>query len=212
MIVFGGETFAQSSTVGATTAVTTTANTSGDSISGMIFERLGALLNLLYMITLPILIIAGKAIDNSMVYGEFINLDKILYMLHNFSRTFANFAIGAVLLRKILQYIFTEWKEKNPAFLKTIIIKGVATALAVNFAWFGLGVLFDLSTIATYSLGSLPLNVLRETQSQNNMPILTVATYFNFKDNNATTTTPPPTQTSSDGAFQSLANHTYYTR
>jgi hypothetical protein len=32
--------------------------------------------------------------DNSMIYGEFINLDKPLYMLRNLSRTFANFAIG----------------------------------------------------------------------------------------------------------------------
>ena len=46
------------------------------------------------MLALPILIIAGKAIDNSMVYGTFMNLDKPLYMLWNMSRTFANFAVG----------------------------------------------------------------------------------------------------------------------
>ncbi len=118
MMVLGNDVRAQTPPTAPTTATS-----SEDSLSGVVFDMLGALLNILYMITLPILVIAGKAIDNSMVYGEFINLDSVLYMLHNFSRTFANFAIGAVLLWKILQYIFTEWSERNPTFLKSIIIK-----------------------------------------------------------------------------------------
>ena len=74
------------------TASTTPA--SNETLSEMMFNFLGAILNILYMITLPVLVIAGKAIDNSLVYGEFINLDRPLYMLHQFARTFANFAIG----------------------------------------------------------------------------------------------------------------------
>lgn len=58
------------------------------------------------MFSLPILIIAGKAIDNAMIYGEFLNLDKALFSLWNMSRTLANFAIGGVLLWKVFQYIF----------------------------------------------------------------------------------------------------------
>ena len=57
------------------------------------YTVLGIVLNIIYIITLPLLTIAGKAMDNSMVYGEFLNLDKPLYMLRNISRTFANFAI-----------------------------------------------------------------------------------------------------------------------
>ena len=75
-------------------AQTATTSTSSETLSEMVFKVLGTILNILYMITLPILVIAGKAMDNSMIYGEFINLDKPLYMIHNLCKTFANFAIG----------------------------------------------------------------------------------------------------------------------
>lgn len=162
-------------------AQTVTVSTSTESLSEMVFKILWTILNILYMITLPILVIAGKAMDNSMIYGEFINLDKPLYMLHNLSKTFANFAIGWVLLRHILKYIFTDWAWKSPDILKKIIFKWIAIVLWVNASWFVLWALFDLSTIATYSLWAMPLGILKEINKDKDMPILSVMSYFDFQ-------------------------------
>jgi len=151
-----------------------------ESMTDFAFNILWSILNLLYLITLPILIIAGKAMDNSMIYGEFLNLDKPLYMLRNLSRTFANFAIGWVILRKVVQYIFNFNDNKSPAFLKDLMIKSVGMVLAINFSWFAIGALVDLSTIATYSLGAMPLSILKETGNKD-MPILEVASYLDYK-------------------------------
>jgi hypothetical protein len=133
------------------------------------------------MVTLPVLIIAGKAMDNSMVYGEFINLDKPLYMLRNLCRTFANFAVGGVLLRKVIEYIFTNWDGKSPAFLKDLAMKSLNMVLGINFSWFLLGALIDLSTIVTYSLGAMPLSILDQVNTVDDMPILSVASYFDYQ-------------------------------
>jgi hypothetical protein len=50
-------------------------------------------LRLLGWFWIPFATIAGKMMTNSMIYGEFLNLDKTLYMLRNISRTFSNFAV-----------------------------------------------------------------------------------------------------------------------
>ena len=164
-----------------------TAGSSTESLSDAAFNILWTILNALYIITLPVLILAWKAMDNSMIYGEFMNLDKPLYMLWNMSRTFANFAIGWVLLWKVFNYIFskdTEW----PVFIKNLIIKSIAIVLGINFSRFALGALLDLSTIGTYSLWAMPLGAIKEVNGDKDMPILSIVSYFNFQSNNAVST------------------------
>jgi hypothetical protein len=152
---------------------------SKETLSDTVFTMLGSLLNLLYLITLPVLVIAGKAMDNSMVYGEFINLDAPLWMLRNLSRTFANFAIGGVILRKIVEYLFNDWSWKSPTELKKIITKSIIMVLAINSSWFIIGTLVDLSTIITYAVGAMPLTTLKESGDKD-MPILAVESYFDY--------------------------------
>lgn len=165
----------------------TSAGSSTESLSDAAFNILWAILNALYIITLPILVLAGKAMDNSMIYGEFMNLDKPLYMLWNMSRTLANFAIGGVLLWKIFNYIFS--KETSwPVFIKNLIIKSIAIILGINFSWFALGALLDLSTIGTYSLWAMPLGAIKEVNGDRDMPILSIVSYFDFQSNNALST------------------------
>ncbi len=119
--------------------------------------------------------------DNSMVYGEFMNLDKPLYMLWNLSRTFANFAIWGVLLWKIFNYIFKDRGGNAPDILKKIITKGVLIIIGINVSWFALGALLDLSTIATYALGAMPLGAIKEVNKGKDMPILAISTFFDFQ-------------------------------
>lgn len=51
--------------------------------------------------------IAGKLMTNDLVYGEFINLDSILYQLWNISKNFANFGLGFFFLYHIIRYFFS---------------------------------------------------------------------------------------------------------
>lgn len=190
VIVLGGlffvdSAFAQQATTAVTTSPTPTWGSSTGSISDAIFNTLWSILNILYIIALPVLIIAGKAMDNSMIYGEFMNLDRPLYMLWNLSRTFANFAIGWVLLWKIFMYIFKDWWGNAPAILKDIIVKGIMIVLGVNLSWFAIGALIDLSTIATYSLWSMPLWAIKEVNKDNDMPILSIMSFFDYQSDQA---------------------------
>lgn len=173
-----------------------------ETLTDTVFNVLWAGLNLLYLITLPVLVIAGKAMDNSMIYGEFINLDKPLYMLWNLSRTFANFAIGGVILWKIIEYIFNFNENNSPSFLKWLIFKWVGIILWINVSWFAIWALVDLSTIVTYSLGAMPLSILKETNSKD-MPILAVWSYFDYQS-----------ETSQIDQWQLnyIEPHTYYQR
>lgn len=170
----GGTVLAQGTTTPVSGPVT-------DSLSDMAFNLLGSFLNILYILTLPVLIIAGKAMDNSMIYGEFMNLDKPLYMLWNMSRTFANFAIGWVLLWKIFMYIFKDWSGNAPAILKDLVLKGIGIIIGINISWFAIGALLDLSTIATYSLGAMPLGAIKEVNKENDMPILGIMSFFDYQ-------------------------------
>lgn len=178
LLFFSDSVFAQ----GAGTIATEGSKT--DSIADALFNGMWSLLNILYMITLPVLIIAGKAMDNSMVYGEFMNLDKPLYMLWNMSRTLANFAIGWVLLWKIFNYIFSK-ETGTPAILKDIIIRWTLIVLWINFSWFGLWVLIDLSTVATYTLGAMPLWAIKEINKDKDMPILSIMSFFDYQSTNS---------------------------
>ena len=176
------------------------AEVANETLTDTMFNILWAALNLLYLITLPVLVIAGKAMDNSMIYWEFINLDKPLYMLWNLSRTFANFAIGWVILRKVVEYIFNFNEKNSPEFLKKLIIKWVAIVLWINFSWFILWALIDLSTIATYSLWAMPLSILKETNNKD-MPILAVWSYFDYQSE---------TSKSEQWEWNYIKPHTYY--
>jgi len=72
---------------------------------------LNALLKLLYVILWPLLGIAGLTLDNSMVYGSYLNLDAPLWQFWNIMKNFANFALGFLVLRSIIRSIFATWDQ-----------------------------------------------------------------------------------------------------
>jgi hypothetical protein len=54
------------------------------------------ILKMVYIVLWPLLLIAGMAMDNSMVYGSFMNMDAPLWKFWNIIKNFANFAILAI--------------------------------------------------------------------------------------------------------------------
>ena len=100
------------------------------------------ILKLIYIILRPILVIAWNALDNTFVYGEFLNLDAPLRQMWNVSKNFANFALWLWILYKIFAYIFWFWKDD--ADMKGSIVKVLVAWIAIQASRFLLWVAIDL--------------------------------------------------------------------
>jgi hypothetical protein len=56
-------------------------------------EKAEVITRLAYFILWPVLVIAGWAMDNSMVYGEIFGFDSVLRTVRNLTKNIANFAL-----------------------------------------------------------------------------------------------------------------------
>jgi hypothetical protein len=110
-------------------------------------------LSLLAWLWIPFATIAGKLMSNGMIYGEFINMDKILYMLRNISRTFANFLAAWLILYNIVIGL-TSWEDQSGIVKK--VLKVAWGIILANMSWFIVGAVIDLSTIVTTTVAALP--------------------------------------------------------
>ena len=91
--------------------------------------------------------------SNSILYGEFINIDKILYVLRNMSRTFANFLAAGMILWEVIQGIIGE--NDGTAIMKKVLRVGAGIIIA-NMSRFLTGAVVDISTILTSTVSALP--------------------------------------------------------
>ncbi len=91
---------------------------------------------------------------NGFIYGEFFNLDKVLYFLWNLSRTFANFLIVALIIGELIKQFWWGGID-GPKMMKYILKMGWGILLA-NMSWFLIGATIDISTILTTTIGALP--------------------------------------------------------
>ena len=121
---------------------------------------------ILYAFTWPLLVIAWKFMDNSIVYGEFIGMDKTLWGVWNTIRTFANFLIGFIFIFSIFAYFFEIKKDKLDP--RKLMPKMVFATILVNGSWFIIWALIDLSTILTYGVWALPLKIATINSSDSN--------------------------------------------
>lgn len=124
-----------------------------------IFELI---LKVLYLLLRPLLAIAGASMDNTLVYGDIFYLDKALWQFWQMIRTFANFALGFIFIASIIISFFGAEKKFEKISVKTIIKKLFLAGILINMSWFIVAALLDLSTVLVFSLGAMPLNVIRE--------------------------------------------------
>jgi len=129
-------------------------------------------LKLIYIILRPLLVVAGNALDNTFVYGEFLNLDAALRQMWNISKNFANFALWFWILFYIFKYIFAFGDGTE---VKDVLWKSLLAGVWIQMSWFLLGAIIDISTIATYALGWLPMTLINQTQLGNH-PIIWIHT------------------------------------
>ena len=122
-------------------------------------EQVTSLLNIiltfLSWIWIVLATLAGKLMTNGFVYGEFMNLDKVLYYLWNMSRTFANFLIVWLLLYTIISKAL-KGPLNGGEIVEFIVKKLILWVILINASWFIIGAMVDISTIVTSAAASLP--------------------------------------------------------
>ena len=142
-------------------------NPSTNSLSTIgLWQIMDMVLKLIYLLLRPLLVVAGLALDNTLVYASVFHLDAPLWKFRNMMKNFANFTLWFMVLFAIIKSILTnswEWSlkdEKSPlGIIKITLIAGIL----IQASWFLLAALVDVSTIATYAVGWLPLSVLKNT-------------------------------------------------
>lgn len=118
---------------------------------------LDSVLSFIYLIMWPLLFVAGLAMDNTLVYGEWLGLTGLLYQFWSIMRTIANVSIVFVIIYTIGRSVLNPDQMAKDLFktLWAILIWGVL----INASWFFTGALIDVSTIATYAVGTIPLKL-----------------------------------------------------
>ena len=117
-----------------------------------------------YILIYPILVVVGKLVDNSLVYGESFWFDIILWQLWVLVRNIANFALWFIFIFYIFKYLITQDTKHGP---KRLIIRAVIAAVWIQASWFIMAALIDISTILTYWIGWLPISVLWTNNNDN---------------------------------------------
>ena len=124
-----------------------------------------------YIIIWPIIVLAGAAMDNQLIYGSFMNLDTYLWQIWQIVRNFSNFALWFLFLVSILIYNLSpsenEWVQKFKP--QKIIVKVLMAGVLINMSRFLVMAMVDVSTILTYSLGGIPLSVMKEEKTSNDV-------------------------------------------
>lgn len=117
-----------------------------------------SILNGLYLLIWPALALAGFALDNSMVYGSLFGLDAPLFLIWNIIKNIANFVLWFMVLFEILKNFFTTGESGKKAF--EVIKKALIAGVLIQASWFLMWAIIDISTIATYSIGGMPIAIL----------------------------------------------------
>lgn len=157
-IWIGNEVFAQQNTQ-------TQAQTVNEKINEWA-ETYSFLYNTIYILIYPVLILAWKLVDNSLVYWEVFWFDAVLWNLWNIVKNLANFTLWFIFLFYIFKYLLSQGDKKNDP--KKIIIKSLIAWIWIQASWFIMASLIDLSTILTYSVWWLPISTLKEAWEKKN--------------------------------------------
>ncbi|MEI7557991.1 MAG: hypothetical protein WCJ45_04090 [bacterium] len=84
-----------------------TASNATASDTSAVRHSLNVLLKLVYLLIWPLLVVAGLAMDNTLVYASIFHLDAPLRQFWNMMKNFANFTLGFMVLIAIIKSLFT---------------------------------------------------------------------------------------------------------
>lgn len=139
------------------------------------WDNLEIFSNIAYVLLWPLVALAWLLMDNSLIYGSFMNLDVSLWKIWQIVRNFANFTLWFIFLVWILLYNlgWSSWGSFMKKILSvdspmTLIKKTLVASVLVQMSWFIVMVAVDLSTILTYSIWWLPTTILSQSAKTEN--------------------------------------------
>lgn len=138
------------------------------------------ILKMLYVLIRPLLFIAGVAVDNSVVYGSFLNMDAPLFTIWNILKNFANFALWFLVLFNILKMVFDIW-WKSSSEVKKVITNTLIAWVLIQASWFAVAAVIDISTVATYAIWSMPTASFGESELMNKPVLKNISVYDTAK-------------------------------
>jgi hypothetical protein len=141
-------------------------------MSQQLADLLTWFLAMLSWLRIPIAIFAWKLMNNGFLYGEFFNLDKILYFLRNISRTFANFLVIILLIGELIKQFGSGGIDKSK--MMKYIIKMLWWIFLANLSWFLIWATVDISTIVTTTIWSLPSTYIAQNNTSKETMILSI--------------------------------------
>ena len=116
--------------------------------------------------------LAGKLMTNDLVYGSFINMDKMLWLLWNIMKNFANFALWFFFVFSIVKTLFSsiglgksKWWDDPMTSAKNTVKTTLLAWLLIQMSWFLVWAAIDLSTVATAAVSSLPSQFISSSDS-----------------------------------------------
>jgi len=118
----------------------------------------------------PMIFFASKAMDNSVIYGQFMNMDKYLWQLWQVMRSFANFLLWFLFIVSIVFYFF--WYKQDKFSPKKIIPSVIVWVFLIQASWYLIALLIDFSTILTISIWNLASKVMYEDKKINSNGVL----------------------------------------
>ncbi len=132
--------------------------------------NLQLVIRMVYLLMWPLVAIVWATLDNSMVLWEVFYLNVSIYRMRQIMRNFANFALWWIFLFAILRNVFVamSWNDDSyingERWIKKLLPKMLLWAVLIQSSFFMMSTLIDLSTVAIYSVGTLPFNVTMSDQ------------------------------------------------
>lgn len=114
---------------------------------------------IIYIILWPCLRLAGKLVDNSLVYWSIFWFDSVLWNLRNAVKNLANFGLWFIFVYKIWEILIKK-KQGDSKIIKELLTSVLIAWVWIQASWFVMAALIDVSTILTYGIGWLPLSLL----------------------------------------------------
>lgn len=126
------------------------------------YEKISFFQKVIYVVLYPLLVVAWKLVDNSLVYWEVFGFDTVLWQLWNIVKNLANFALWFLVVYKIFDFLIN-WQKSWE--MKEILISWLIAWVWIQASRFVMAALIDVSTILTYGVWWLPINILKENSS-----------------------------------------------
>lgn len=135
-----------------------TENTTTSSMEDNFRDLADVFLKMAYVLLWPLIFLSGIALDNTMVYGSIFHMDTPLRQFRNLCKNFANFGLWFMIIAAVGKSVFSKWWTKP---VVDTIKKAIIAGIVIQLSRFLVAAIIDISTIATYAVGWMPMSILK---------------------------------------------------